>query len=499
MFQSRQVDRFVVALAASAALVCSHESASLANPAEGLPAPRAESPTVEPLYHPDRNHLWNRLHEAFLVRSGPDGRTYGHDRLEPLLWRETQYLLAGPAHDKAVALLTEFLESRGEELIDDPLKRAVLQRDLWLVFDWLEESHSGFVPQGTIDEEQPAVRRRIRGARQRLRRPLAAVIRRLALEPDQIRNVPDHYMAAAASGEFARNYDPAHPDRPYLAPDLFAADGPWVCIGRPDGPVAPQHVRDENPFTNATFFVFLRLPEGRAATVAYVHQLRAFDEPLLTRADKAGGPPDEFLPNPDLPPLPVGTEVALVRRALLISSSRTPMASALTESVQLRVYREVPELTARSVSAALAGGSTASLEARAWQSSHEFHLSRAWLFAGRAGGLRALGPDTRDFKTGFGAKPADEFERSDAADRLPSHAGQAPVIESCFACHGLPGVYSLNSFFSFRVSDFRSGNTRRPAVLSEMPVAEVSRMAVSWKQDQPEWKSLQAFWKSDRR
>jgi hypothetical protein len=280
------------------------------------------SPRARPIYDPDPAHLWNRLHEALFVRVGPDGLTYGQDRLEPLLWGSSKHLLEGPSHRRAVAVLEEFLKSRGEKRIDDPLKRAVLQRDLWLVFNWLEGSHYHFYePEPKPDE--------VRAAQDRLRRPLAAVIGRLALTPEQVAHLPDNYAAAVASGAFPKRFDPAHPDQPYLPADLFAADGLWVCVGRPDGPDAPTHLRDNgtNVFTNSAFLVFLRLPAGRAATVEYLRRLRSFDGPMLVEAKDAGNPA-KYLPNPKLPPLPVGTEMALVRRALLITSVTRPAASA---------------------------------------------------------------------------------------------------------------------------------------------------------------------------
>jgi hypothetical protein len=47
------------------------------------------------VYHPDPQHLWNRLHDALFVRVGTDGVEYGRDRIEPLLWRRSTHLLAG--------------------------------------------------------------------------------------------------------------------------------------------------------------------------------------------------------------------------------------------------------------------------------------------------------------------------------------------------------------------------------------------------------------------
>jgi hypothetical protein len=196
----------------------------------------AKTASKRSMYQADPEHLWNRLHKAMLVRVGPDGRAYGQDRLEPLLWRGSKHLLEGRSHKRAVALLEEFLKNKGEKLVEDPLKRAVLQRDLWLVFNWLEGDHWKSSELALKPEE-------VRAARDRLRRPLAAVIGRLALTPEQIKKLPDNYAAAVASGEFAKRFDPERPDKPYLPPDLFAADGPWVCLGRPDGPVAPGAAR----------------------------------------------------------------------------------------------------------------------------------------------------------------------------------------------------------------------------------------------------------------
>ena len=121
------------------------------------------------LYHADPNHLWNRLHRHFHVRTGPDGQEHGVDTVDPLIWRESRYLLTGPSHEQAVRLLDEFLGSRAETLITDPLKRAVFQHDMWALFDWLAQPFA-IHPEG----------------RTALMPRLAAVLRRVALTRDQI-------------------------------------------------------------------------------------------------------------------------------------------------------------------------------------------------------------------------------------------------------------------------------------------------------------------------
>src|SRR5262245_63866655 len=91
---------FAFCLAAGAAVVCLCVSVGPASAAEDSSAGGA-------VYHADPQHLWNRLHEALFIRVGPDGRSYGQDRLEPLLWPESRHLLEERSHKRAVALLEE--------------------------------------------------------------------------------------------------------------------------------------------------------------------------------------------------------------------------------------------------------------------------------------------------------------------------------------------------------------------------------------------------------
>lgn len=359
------------------------------------------------IYHADPEHLWNRLHEALFVR----GR-FGHDRLEPLLWTSSKHLLEERSHMRAMAVLEEFLKSNGEKLIDDPLKRAVLQRDLWLVFNWLEL--------GDFDFAEPRLSQKEAGAaRERLRGPLAELIGRLALTPQQISELPDNYSAAVASKQFAN-----------LPPDLFATDGPWVSVGRTDRHTAPQHLRGENPFSNSVFLVFMRLPLENAG----------LGEAGL-RARTAVG---DYLKN--RPALPIGTELALVRRAMLIDTSHRVVPSNLTESVQLRVIRASREIDA----------------------SFEFRLSRSQLFADRAGGLRASGQDDRDFKTGFLSHTWDELEYSASQGRLPSNQMQ-PML-NCSVCHAA------------RFPDFLSGGSKQlPNPLAVIPVSDVAESVIKFR------------------
>src|SRR5262249_24991140 len=136
----------------------------------------AEQVTV---YDADPAHLWNRLHRTLLVRTAPDKKTYGQDELDPLLWPGSKYLLAGGRHKRVIALLDEFLAKDGHKLIKHPLKRVVLQHDLWAVFDWLANPNNPlrYREDGTPPEARV------------LQVRLAKAIRRLALSAQDIQRL----------------------------------------------------------------------------------------------------------------------------------------------------------------------------------------------------------------------------------------------------------------------------------------------------------------------
>src|ERR1700733_9468579 len=117
---------------------------------------------------PDPDQIWNRLFRLFYVRHARDGREYGGDELDPYLWPETKYLLSGPSHEEALKSLDEFLQQHSERLIAEPLKRALFQRDLLAVSDWL-----------SLPRDEPVQ------PRSELQKRVTEIIRRLALTKDQ--------------------------------------------------------------------------------------------------------------------------------------------------------------------------------------------------------------------------------------------------------------------------------------------------------------------------
>ena len=279
---------------------------------------------------------------------------------------------------------------------------------MWALFDWLAQPFA-IHPEG----------------RTALMPRLAAVLRRVALTRDQIERLPDTYRAAADSQVFADRYDSARP-RAFLPRDLFnpagpalnasqstEVEGPWVSIGGL-GPVVPHHAGE---LSRSSFVVLWNLPGGAAETRAYLAKLWDFPQPFVP--DQAMDGERRVTLNPALPALPEGTQVALVRRMLLIDDQGLIVPSNMVQSIQLRVFRGK-------------------------QSFFEFRMSRESLFASKAGGLRAVGPDDVEFLT-FSAKGDDPFETRGAAGTGATR--QACSLASAPPCHSElePGIRSVKS------------------------------------------------------
>jgi hypothetical protein len=426
--------------------------------------PKSEvSPNTENLYDPDPAHLWNRLRNALFVREAPAGAKYGADELDPLLWDRTEFLTTGPSNKHALDVLDDFLRNHAEGKIRDPLKKAILEHDLWAVFDWSvrrQQEHS-------VELRELQIR-------------LANVLRRLALTPEEIKSLPDNYAQAVASGEFAREYDPAHRDRAFLPPDLFQPRGPWVCIsGKGGGPVALRHVASVSG--RSRFLVFVHLPAGRESTLDYFRTLWEVREPWVTEEFRAG----MATLNPNLPQFPAGTEVALVRQMMLIDGRGALVAAPITESVQFRVFRTISTREDHNDTG------IDWKAARTEQDFYEARLSRALLFSHRSGGLKAVTPRDKEYPV-FMTQGEDPFEFSAEERRLLE---ATPILDRCVACHSAPGINSLQS----------RGRLLKPNRVQQDPDPSSeaygalwweNEETISWKQNQYDWGLLNGYWKA---
>lgn len=290
------------------------------------PAPEPGAETRWAVYHPDPPHLWNRLFRQLFGRTASDGAEYGWDTLDPLLWPDSSHLFEETAYQQTTELLDEFLAGDGARLIDDPLKRAILQRDLWAVFDWLGLDSDSFTEQ-----------------REALQTRIIRIIRSLALTEHEIADLPANYHAAVLSGAFPESFKIEDPGAAFLPAGLFNQAGDWICLGREGGPIAMAHTENFPFLGRSIFLVFMRVPGDREAGLAFVRELTEMQRPAL----------------------PAGLEVALVRQALLIDVQSDLVPSPIVESVQLRQFDGL-------------------------QRFYNFGLDRKLLFAGVAGGLLPL-------------------------------------------------------------------------------------------------------------
>ena len=426
------------------------------------------------VYDENPSHIWNRLYAALRVREDSQGNKYGEDSLDPMLWRETEHLLSQPSAGLALRTMNEFLRIRAETLIQSPLKRAMLQHDLWAVFDWSVQQSSWRGGGGSrYDTEKRALQTR-----------LAEVLRRLALTKEQIKSLPDNYAQAVASGAFSAKYDPAHPEQPFLPQDLFDPRGPWVCITpSPEsigtGGVAKLHVL--NLSGRSIFLVFVRLPGGRQVTFDYFQTLWNFSLPWVAGPQPVAS--DQSLPNPDLPSFPAGTQVALVRQMMLFDKQGNLVLSPITESVQIRVYREITAAGKHDLSAGRDG-----MDRNSGQDFFEIRISRPLLFSGKQGGLRATGRDESEFPTfqTMGNDPIDSV--SGRVERINS---QPPVMQRCHDCHFGGGITSFNSLDSLLKPARRQQEAQD---VNYGPRYWSESNALWWKENRYDWGLLNGYW-----
>jgi hypothetical protein len=418
------------------------------------------------LFNSDPQHVSNQLYRQLHVRTEPGGKEYGLDALDPLLWRETNYLLIGESYTRALALADKFLRTHAEQQINDPTKRAILQRDLWAVFDWADPPA----------QEDPAHQ----DERRELMARLAPIIRRLSLSSEELAALPDTYAGALKNREFPAKYDPVKPDQAFLPPNLFDASGPWVCLGAPNHDLAaPGH--DSSFTARSVFFVFARLPGGRDATLAYFKQLADMKIPLFVSMQESGWPQPMDVWNPKVPQFPVGTEFVLVRKMVLPDLEGNLRVTPVTENVQIRHYTEIPRVNP--------GASRDVDLAQRFQEASEVELSRPLLFSGQRSGLRGVVASDES----FGMLPAmsqgfDDFEEPRMRERHSS------PLAACKGCHLGPGIQSMMSF-SFR--RFPSeGAVFSPRLAETTPSKEAGKI-LEWAQTQEKWKHLLLLWSAE--
>jgi hypothetical protein len=390
-----------------------------------------------PMYDADPAHSWNRLSAAlhsdaplkFEQRGEFEGR-----------------LLSGESYDATLKALDDFVTQHREKLIADPVKRALLQSDLWATFDQLSDA---------TGEQQPA--------RREIARRCAVVIERLALTDAQIAALPDPYALTVKSKAFPVAFDPAHTTNHFLPDDLLGDGRPWIILSGPSQeilqPAAIQHVKATQG--RSVFYALVRLPGGRDATIAYLRQLATFPQPYVWNDMYKVYPYARSAVNfnPALPQFPAGTQVALIRRMVLVNARGAPVVTPIVQSIQLRVYVKDPK--------------SAELGESANQAFFEFQLAPDDLFKGGSG-LRAS--DLRERQGHLTFERATLFSQGN----------------NCNNCHGDVGVLSLNTY------------TRAFGAIPNTPWFEPSneetqdRNTINWKKRDYTWGVLSTLLQSNQ-
>jgi hypothetical protein len=423
---------------------------------------KANGPDANTVYDPDPNHLWNRLDETLFARSAsagkaPPGQEYGLDEPDILYWNRTEHLLTEPSHRQALAALDEFINTHGEELITDPLKRALLQRDLWELFDWAAVPYQSKFPK----------------ERRELESRLSIVIHRLALTTNEVASLPDNYVQAEKSL------------LPNLPQGLFESNGDWVNLApdlNGDNEIAPAH--DHSFGGCSPFLVFMRTPGGRSATTNYLYQLDTFGQVWTYETNRFGDSPyfHEFLNfSPDLPQFPAGTEFALVRRMCVIDTDGNIVPTPIVVSIQKRQYRAI----ARPTFVMESNRPVYTFPMNFF----EFRMQRAYHAS-----LRAVTQNETDFRQfdSMGFDPFDGNPFSAQHEDLKPASEQFKLLKDCTSCHQSAGIYSVNSYIRL----FSPRYTDPPKLFSANPDTCI-RIAIDWKQRQFNWGLLQGLWNQE--
>ena len=382
-----------------------------------------------PLYDADPQHLWNRLFAAISMRHSllpskrggmPVARIEGGDSIDFLAWPGTTYWDEPETVARLEVLLDEFQQQHAERMSSDPVRRVILQRDLWAVFDYL-------ISQNIARRGNQETRQRRTG----LCRRLAKVLQSLALPTETLAQLPQNYQLALNSGHFTTNHE-FDPKRDYLPTSLLFGDDEWQELDFYQPKVTQDIERrfvflHTRAFRGRSYFrVFYRFPGGR-------HQL----EDYLTQVDatgidwKASGQHGSIMLKPDAPQIPVGTEVALLQFLIALDPSLKPVPTSLVESVRINTFKSVD------------GGRDPSTNTGLGFNAIKYTLKRRLAFAGMSrGGLQREPDDLPVYRI--------LFESENAIDWGP-RGRFFELATECRSCHsgsGRSGVFAIPSLIN---------------------------------------------------
>jgi hypothetical protein len=375
----------------------------------------SDAPDANTIYDSDTNHLWNRLNKTLFDRSGPDGKHYGLDELDILYWNTTTNLLGGASHQQAINVLDEFINSHGEKLVQDPLKKALLQRDLWQLFDWTA----------------PGINSNHQSERKELLKRLAVAIQRLELTTNEIASLPDNYKLAEKS------------NLADLPRGLFQTNGDWINVSVNTAEhLVPTH--DRGFGGRSVFMVLFHDADGRMAGTNYLDEI-SFRKPLWVTSTNSNSR-NNITVNPDFPQFPTNSQWALARRMCVIDTDGKIQPTHIVESIQLRTYLGFGEPDYMMITNSNGSVMTKPVPPQRF---NEFRMTRP------DAKLVSLAKDEKDFSGNnhFFSFGIDAFQpgRWDTnysawATNYNSLRWQSIILQSCYQCHGGSGIFSVNSF-----------------------------------------------------
>lgn len=337
---------------------------------------------------------------------------------------------------EAEAVLERAASHPDELAMKSPLEKALFQRTLWAFFDSMSATRKAEVKAGRKPPNGNEL--------------MARVLRNALLTEEEIRGLGDSYDRTVASKTYPEEFDPEHPERPFLPPNPGKADGPWVFLGSSNE--VPLGIRHLKFFGGRfAFLIYLRAPGDRTASLQLAKTIRDYVPRAQTQ------PPPKLLE---------GTQVMLLWQDFFITSRGKMATSPLVDAVELRVFRKPGQ---------------AWLQAPDAQSPYLFRLRPDLLLAGDPAPLRFVPPDSMEptFMTLEYGRPS------------PPSAKQSPYT-FCAQCHGLDGTLALRLVF-----DNGSANPKgepRPVPDLVDPEAECQR-TIRWKEKSESWKEFEAFWR----
>ncbi|HRJ76412.1 MAG TPA: hypothetical protein PLX90_10450, partial [Anaerolineales bacterium] len=198
---------------------------------------------------------------------------------------------------------------------------------------------------------------------------------------------------------------------------------------------AITHINTAPFLGRSIFLVFVRSPNGREETLKFITSLQIESQPIT----------------------PIGTEVALVRRMLLISDTGELILSPLIETIQIRRFNP-------------------------HQTFYEFELNRKQLFKHFTGGLTSKKEIFSLFMS-----HGDVFEST----HRPELKVNIPSI--CLGCHFdyPPTAISGNtqSIISYSRQNFPLSENMLPILLTTSWDNE-ARVVIRWKMNHETWRTL---------